>query len=71
MKADEENEYTISCPLCEVGILEYEALDNPKAMGTDGKGSPKTHIWVCNECPGILMEWYNSRDTEAIAKRLG
>jgi uncharacterized protein YlaI len=67
-----ENEIEpLICPICEHGEMEYEALDNPQALSTDQYGNRKTHIWICNECPGVLMEWYTSADTKAITKRLG
>jgi hypothetical protein len=60
---------TCTCPLCGDGEMEYEALDNPKAMSTY-YNKPATHMWVCDQCPGILIEWHDSEDTKAIAERL-
>lgn len=60
---------TCTCPLCGDGEMEYEALDNPKAMSTY-YNKPATHMWVCDQCPGILIEWHDSEDTKAVAERL-
>ncbi|QIW88603.1 hypothetical protein P59_234 [Bacillus phage P59] len=60
---------TCTCPLCGDGEMEYEALDNPKAMSTY-YNKPTTHMWVCDQCPGILMEWHDTEDTKAVAERL-
>jgi hypothetical protein len=60
---------TCTCPLCGDGEMEYEAIDNPKAMSTY-YNKPATHMWVCDQCPGILIEWHDSEDTKAVAERL-
>jgi hypothetical protein len=61
---------TLECPLCGDGEMEYEAIDNPRAM-TTYYNKPATHMWVCDQCPGILMEWHDKEDTKAVAERLG
>jgi hypothetical protein len=61
---------TLECPLCGDGEMEYEAIDNPRAMTTH-YNKPATHMWVCDQCPGILMEWHDKEDTKAVAERLG
>lgn len=51
----------IKCPLCEELAMEYKHIgEEPKV----------THAWVCIECPGVLVEWYQKDDTERLAEYL-
>lgn len=54
----------MTCPLCETGAMEPRAIDNDKALN----GEKKTYMYVCESCPGILVEWYDDSDTEAFAR---
>lgn len=61
--------FPMPCPLCKEGEMEYEPLKNPKAMSTF-RDEPVTHVYVCDTCPAVLMEWYDTPDTHAITERL-
>lgn len=68
MGSNDFNEQEIKpliCPLCELGEMEYEFIEKDRPDGREQKG----HFWVCNECPGILVEWWDSSDTEAFSRR--
>ena len=52
------------CPMCESGILEHRAVENPKSVLGDGH----THMYVCDTCPAIMVEWYDDSDTEAFGR---
>lgn len=62
---EEELEF-MKCPICECGNMEYRSVPNPKANNLE----KVTHIWVCDECPNVMIEWYDHSDTEALAKGL-
>ena len=64
MKASDNNEHDISCPLCEAEVEHKELKKN------DEESDNKTYIWVCSECPGVLVEWIDSRDTRALTEYL-
>jgi hypothetical protein len=36
-------------------------LEAPRPNGRENK----SYIWICNECPGILLEWWDHTDTDA------
>lgn len=60
------NDLNVDCPICGDGTMEYRKIENQLGTGLDEKGEPATHIWICNTCPGILMEWYDHSDTLAL-----
>ncbi|WP_430510856.1 zf-TFIIB domain-containing protein [Gottfriedia solisilvae] len=41
----------LKCPLCEAITMEYRQFN-------------ETHIWVCCECPGLLLEYYDLSNIE-------
>ncbi len=41
----------LECPLCKAPTLEYRQI----------KG--RTHAWVCEECPAVLMEFYDAQNS--------
>jgi hypothetical protein len=53
------------CPLCEQGRMFLTELKSTNQMMGN-----KSYMWICEECPGILMEWYTFSDQEAFNKRL-
>ena len=53
------------CPLCEHGHLEHDALDS-----TPNGRDNKTHIWICDHCPAVLLEFWENSDADAMHKRL-
>ena len=59
-----ESEGKCKCPLCDAD-MPLTVLEAPYSM-SEGK----SYIWICNECPGILMEWYDSADTKALQQYL-
>lgn len=52
----------MNCPICEVGEMKYRSLPNMKAFNEE----ELTHVWVCDECPNVMMEWYDRSDSEAM-----
>lgn len=56
----------MKCQLCESGDMEYRSIPNPKAMNEE----KVTHIWVCNQCPNVMLEWYDHSDSEALLRGL-
>lgn len=59
-----ESEGKCICPLCDAD-MPLTVLESPNSM-SEGK----TYMWICNECPGVLVEWHDSSDTEALTKYL-
>lgn len=51
-------EMSCTCPLCEEQ-MEYKALITEERI---------THSWVCPECPAVLYEYYDNKDTENLLK---
>lgn len=64
------NDLYVRCPICGEGVMEYKKIDNPFGTGLDEQGNPATHAWICDTCPGVLVEWYNHNDTAALDKYL-
>lgn len=55
----------LQCPLCTQGRMFLTELKSKHdAM------EKKSYMWICEECPGILLEWWQPADTEAFVKRL-
>lgn len=54
----------IKCPLCGDDMPLTQLKSRPN--GREGK----TYIWICDECPGLLVEWWGGADTEALVKYL-
>jgi uncharacterized Zn finger protein len=54
--------YKVECPLCgaDMPLTELESKPNGREN--------KSYIWICNECPGILLEWWDHKDTDAFRK---
>jgi hypothetical protein len=52
----------VECPLCgaDMPLTELESAPNGREN--------KSYIWICNECPGILLEWVDYKDTDAFNK---
>lgn len=52
----------VTCPLCgdDMPLTELKSAPNGREN--------KSYIWICNSCPGILLEWWNDPDTEAFVK---
>lgn len=61
---------TITCPLCKEGKMNYEPIDNPKGLSQDINGKPTTHVWICEDCPSVVMEWYDSTDTDVFYEKM-
>lgn len=57
----------ITCPLCESGHMELKEVQTDRPNGREGK----SYLWICEECPGILLEWWDSQDTESFNKYMG
>jgi hypothetical protein len=62
-----ENIKPITCPLCDSGNMELKEIPKKKPDGRENKG----FLWVCEECPGILVEWWDNSDTETFNKYMG
>jgi hypothetical protein len=55
----------VQCPLCTEGrMFLTELKSNNTAMEN------KSYMWICETCPGILLEWWGHTDTDAFVKRL-
>lgn len=54
------------CPLCTEGEMELKELPNEKSPGRENK----TYIWICDTCPGVLLEWWDNTDTEAFTNHM-
>lgn len=39
------------CPLCNENSMEYRNVND-------------THMWVCNQCPAILLEYYERKNID-------
>lgn len=50
----------VQCPLCIQGRMFLTELKAAK----NGREN-KSYIWICEECPGILLEWWDHGDTDA------
>lgn len=55
----------VQCPLCD-GDMMLNVLPSAPNGRED-----KTYMWVCEDCPGVLLEWYDSKDTDAFVKETG
>lgn len=55
----------VQCPLCEEGRMFLTELDSANNI-LEGK----SYMWICEQCPGILLEWYGKEDTAAFATYL-
>jgi hypothetical protein len=55
----------IFCPLCQAGEMK---LHEEKAKGESIYKAHVTYIWSCEDCPGMLIEWYDPKDTKAFDK---
>lgn len=51
----------IHCPLCDAD-MEYRKWE--------GRKGHESHFWSCTECPGLLMEFVDYRDTAALIEYL-
>lgn len=45
------------CPLCLDGMLEHEEVEG-------------TQVYICDTCPAVVVEWWNTTDTKNLADRL-
>lgn len=54
----------VKCPLCDERMFLTELKSNNIAMEN------KSYMWICETCPGILLEWWDHTDTDAFVKRL-
>lgn len=63
-----KNIYSLPCPLCD-GEMEYEPIDNPKGSSTYNDKTA-SHVYICDSCPGVLMEWHDHEDDKAVSNRL-
>lgn len=52
----------LKCPLCDA-----EMPHTPLAAEQNSRDN-KTHIYICKECPGILIEWWDQTDTNAFVE---
>lgn len=62
--------FGMDCPICQDGYMGYTAEPNPQAHGTDAEGNKVTHIWVCDTCPAVLLEWYTHDDSKKLHETL-
>lgn len=53
----------MKCPICVEGDLELTVLKS-KNKSTDNQ----TYMWICNECPGVLFEYWIKADSDAVSK---
>lgn len=56
--------FELPCPLCGGNMSPHELESKNTGNGN------KTYMWVCDECPGLLIEWHGDYDTEAMVKYL-
>jgi hypothetical protein len=55
----------LACPLCQEGRMFLTEMKS-KNQAMDNK----SYMWICETCPGILLEWWSPSDTDAFVKRL-
>lgn len=60
-----KTDYYVHCPLCGDGRMEHHQY-NSKGNGREDK----SHLWVCDQCPGILVEWWDHHDSKAFNKHI-
>lgn len=70
----------LKCPLCdsEMGykpiavatgnLMDIEAANEINRRGDDH--NKVTHMWSCEECPGVLFEFYNGFNSDAVHRYL-
>lgn len=46
------------CPLCEQGLMEGRMIED------------KTAVWVCKDCPAVLLEFYTDENTKHLQSYL-
>ena len=55
----------MNCPMCTVGNLELLVLKS------ENKGAEnKSYMWICDECPAVLLEYSIDADRKAFNKYL-
>ena len=50
------------CPLCEEGNIKHKKLKTK----TDYPSNGITYVWICDDCPMIMFEYYNKNNTVAL-----
>jgi hypothetical protein len=55
----------VQCPLCTEGRMFLTELQSKNTAMEN-----KSYMWICEDCPGILLEWWDSADTDAFVKYL-
>lgn len=56
----------IKCQLCG-GKVQYKELKTVKGSFNYNEF---THIWVCDDCPMVMFEYYDKQNTKTINKYL-
>ena len=57
------------CPLCEEQSVMYTKIKLTKPQ-SEHTGRTHTHIWICEDCPYVAFEFYDSVDVMLLVKRL-
>lgn len=50
----------IQCPLCGGDVFHIQVNSG------DGPNPHQSFIWGCNDCPMVMIEFYDERDTQAL-----
>lgn len=56
--------HAVKCPLCDANMPLTELASNPNGR------EDRSYVWVCDVCPGVLLEWWDDNDTQAVSKYL-
>jgi hypothetical protein len=56
---------SVDCPLCDHKMY-YTEIKNDKGTTTNADGELITAKWTCEECPGVLFEYYNDEDVKVL-----
>lgn len=64
-------EEKLMCPLCKAGELVHEVVVQEDVSATGvWREWGVTHMWECNACPAVLMEWHDTSDMMRLKRRL-
>ena len=52
----------VECPHCEEDTMEYISLIEP----IEGASRGVTHVYVCSQCPNVMLEYSLPEDTQRL-----
>lgn len=53
--------FGIACPVCGDGHMNYDPQPNTAST------YKLTHLYICDTCPMVMMEWYDKSDSDTVA----